>query len=80
MTPKQKSVVAGGGVLSVGTIAFLLNTFPLRSELEDTRKALAETRQELKETMAALNKVENRLITVDTIVMQRQNLIARQYE
>lgn len=76
----RRAVLAGGGTLSIGAVVFLLQTFALKSELIDTRKELAETRGQLKETIELLRQSREDLMVVRTIVMQRQDMIAKAYE
>jgi hypothetical protein len=75
-SPLNKKTIAkasGSLGLSAAAIIWMFQTFALHRDLMDERSAHAETKIELKQT-------RERLLVIDTIVMQQQRMKSSVYE
>jgi hypothetical protein len=70
---KTITKAAGGLGLSAAAVIWMFQTFALHRDLIDAKSELTATKIELKET-------RERLLVVDTVVMQNQRLASKKYE
>lgn len=71
---KKLATQTGAGLgLSTAAVIWMMQTFALHRDLVDAKHELSSTKIELKET-------RERLLVVDTIVMQKQRILAEKYE
>ena len=71
---KKIATQTGAGLgLSTVAVIWMMQTFALHRDLIDARQELSATKIELKET-------RERLLIVDTIVMQKQRILSEKYE